>query len=166
MRSRVKCWRLVTEAQGFAGTEAPTRPVTGSAPGQNVGASQRRYKVLPAMERQHGRCPGRLFLFFRPGVGARIPAAPCSFVPFAPSLRTFSALGRRGLGAQIPAKPCSFVPFAPSLRTFSALGRHGLGAQIPTKPCSFVPFAPSLWDFSALGRRGLGAQTPAKPVMK
>ena len=36
----------------------------------------------------------------------------------------FSALGRHGLGARIPAKPCSFVPFAPSLRTFSALGRR------------------------------------------
>ena len=108
---------------------------------------------MPAMGRQLGRCPGRLFLFFRPGVGARIPADPCSFVPFAPSLRTFSALGRHGLGAQIPAKPCSFVPFAPSLRTFSALGRRGLGAQTPSKPHSFVPFAPSLRAFSALGRQ-------------
>ena len=118
---------------------------------------------MPAMVRQLGRCPGRLFLFFRPGVGARIPADPCSFVPFAPSLRTFSALGRRGLGAQTPARPCSFVPFAPSLRTFSALGRHGLGARTPAKPCSFVPFAPNLRAFSAIGRRGLGAQTPARP---
>ena len=118
---------------------------------------------MPAMGRQLGRCPGRLFLFFRPGVGARIPADPCSFVPFAPSLRTFSALGRRRLGARIPAKPCSFVPFAPSLRTFSALGRRGLGAQTPARPCSFVPFAPSLRTFSALGRHGLGARTPAKP---
>ena len=108
---------------------------------------------MPAMERQLGRCPGRLFLFFRPGVGARIPADPCSFVPFAPSLRTFSALGRHGLGARTPAKPCSFVPFAPSLRTFSALGRYGLGARIPARPCSFVPFAPSLRAFSALGRQ-------------
>ena len=89
----------------------------------------------------------------RRGLGAQIPAKPCSFVPFAPSLQAFSALGRRRLGAQIPAKPCSFVPFAPSLRTFSALGRHGLGAQTPARPCSFVPFAPSLRTFSALGRR-------------
>ena len=118
---------------------------------------------MPAMGRQLGRCPGRLFLFFRPGVGARIPADPCSFVPFAPSLRDFSALGRRGLGAQTPARPCSFVPFAPSLRIFSALGRHGLGARTPAKPCSFVPFAPNLRAFSAIGRRGLGAQTPARP---
>ena len=54
-RSRAKCWRLATEAQGFAGNGAPTRPVTGSAPGQNVGASQRRHKALPAMGRQLGR---------------------------------------------------------------------------------------------------------------
>ena len=60
-------------------------------------------------------------------------------------------LGRCRLGAQIPAAPCSFVPFAPSLQAFSALGRHGLGAQTPAKPCSFVPFAPSLRTFSALG---------------
>ena len=118
---------------------------------------------MPANGRQLVRRPGRLFLFFRPGVGARTPAKPCSFVPFAPSLRTFSALGRRGLGAQTPARPCSFVPFAPSLRTFSALGRRGLGAQTPARPCSFVPFAPSLRAFSALGRRELGAQTPARP---
>ena len=118
---------------------------------------------MPAMGRQLGRCPGRLFLFFRPGVGARIPADPCSFVPFAPSLRTFSALGRRELGAKTPARPCSFVPFAPSLRTFSALGRRGLGAQIPAKLYFFVPFAPSLRAFSAIGRHGLGAQTPARP---
>ena len=39
LRSRAKCWRLATEAQGFAGNGAPTRPVTGCAPGQNVGAS-------------------------------------------------------------------------------------------------------------------------------
>ena len=60
-------------------------------------------------------------------------------------------LGRCRLGAQIPAAPCSFVPLAPSLQAFSALGRHGLGAQTPAKPCSFVPFAPSLRTFSALG---------------
>ena len=29
LRSRAKCWRLVTEAQGFAGNGAPTRPVPG-----------------------------------------------------------------------------------------------------------------------------------------
>ena len=29
LRSRAKCWRLATEAQGFAGNGAPTRPVTG-----------------------------------------------------------------------------------------------------------------------------------------
>ena len=147
-RLRAKCWRLVTEAQGFAGNGAPTRPV-----------------------------PGRAFLFFGPGLtlgqrrlGARIPAKPCSFVPFAPSLQAFSALGRRRLGAQIPAKPCSFVPFAPSLRTFSALGRHGLGAQIPAKPCSFVPFAPSLRTFSALGRQwganSSGCRLPASTRWK
>ena len=160
---RVKCWRPATEIQGFAGNGAPTWAMPGRFSGQNVGAPQRRHKALPAPRRQLGRCPGHLFLFFRPGVGARIPADPCSFVPFAPSLRTFSALGRHGLGAQIPAKPCSFVPFAPNLRAFSALGRRGLGAHIPAKPCSFVPFAPSLRTFSALGRRGLGAQTPARP---
>ena len=60
-------------------------------------------------------------------------------------------LGRCRLGEQIPATPCSFVPFAPSLQAFSALGRHGLGAQTPARPCSFVPFAPSLRTFSALG---------------
>ena len=156
MRSRAKRWRLVTKIHGFAGNGAPTWAVPGRAPGQNVGASQRRHKALPAMGRQLGRSG-------RHGLGAQIPAKLYFFVPFAPSLRTFSALGRRRLGAQIPAKPCSFVPFAPSLRTFSALGRHGLGAQIPAKPCSFVPFTPSLRAFSAIGRRGLGAQTPAKP---
>ena len=52
LRSRAKCWRLTTEAQGFAGNGAPTRPVTGRASGQNVGASQRRHKALPAMGRQ------------------------------------------------------------------------------------------------------------------
>ena len=59
LRSRAKCWRLVTEAQGFAGNGAPTRPVSGRIPGQNVGASQRRHKALPAMGRQLGRRPGR-----------------------------------------------------------------------------------------------------------
>ena len=54
---RVKCWRPATEIQGFAGNGAPTWPVPGSAPGQNVGASQRRHKALPAMGRQLGRCP-------------------------------------------------------------------------------------------------------------
>ena len=65
-RSRAKCWRLATEAQGFAGKRAPTLPVSEPP-----------------------------FPIFRPGVGAQTPAKPCSFVPFAPSLRTFSALGRR-----------------------------------------------------------------------
>ena len=59
-RSRAKCWRLVTEAQGFAGNGAPTRPVTGCAPGQNVGASQRRHKDLPAMGRQLDRLTAAL----------------------------------------------------------------------------------------------------------
>ena len=59
LRSRAKCWRLATEAQGFAGNGAPTRPVTGCAPGQNVGASQRRHKALRAKGRQLGRRPGR-----------------------------------------------------------------------------------------------------------
>ena len=99
----------------------------------------------------------------RRGLGARIPATPCSSISFAPSLRGFSVRGRRGLGARIPAKPCSSVPFAPSLRAFSTPGRRGLGARTPAKPCSSVPFTPSLRAFSAPGRRGLGAQTPAKP---
>ena len=98
---------------------------------------------MPVMERQLGRCR----------LGAQIPAKPCSFVPFAPSLRTFSAPGRRGLGARTLAKPCSSVPFAPSLQAFSPLGRHELGARTPAKPCSSVPFAPSLRDFSAPGRQ-------------
>ena len=126
----------------------------------------RQWGANSAGDRQRSRAK----CFFGPGLtlgrcrlGAQIPAAPCSFVPFAPSLQAFSALGRHGLGAQTPAKPCSFVPFAPSLRAFSALGRRRLGAQIPAKPCSFVPFAPSLRTVSALGRRGLGAQTPARP---
>ena len=55
LRSRAKCWRLATEAQGFAGNGAPTRPVSGRVPGQNVGASQRMHKALPAMGRQLGR---------------------------------------------------------------------------------------------------------------
>ena len=54
---RAKCWRLVTEAQGFASNWAPTWAVPGCAPRQNVGASQRRHKALPAMGRQLGRCP-------------------------------------------------------------------------------------------------------------
>ena len=134
---RVKCWRPATEIQGFAGNGAPTWAMPGRFSGQNVGAPQRRHKALPAPRRQLGRCPGHLFLFFRPGVGARIPADPCSFVPFAPSLRTFSALGRHGLGAQIPAKPCSFVPFAPSLRTFSALGPARTWCTSPRKTLFF-----------------------------
>ena len=31
-RLRAKCWRLVTEAQGFAGNGAPTRPAAGYRP--------------------------------------------------------------------------------------------------------------------------------------
>ena len=85
---------------------------------------------------------------FRPaaatGLGAKIPARPCSSVPFAPSLGPVLARGRRGLGARIPANPCSSVPFAPSLGPVLVRGRRGLGARIPAKPCYFVPFAPSL----------------------
>ena len=58
-RLRAKRWRLVTDIHGFAGNGAPTRPVSGRVPGQNVGASQRRHKALPAMGRQLGRRPGR-----------------------------------------------------------------------------------------------------------
>ena len=54
-RSRAKCWRLATDAQGFAGNGAPTRPAGRGASGRNVGASQRRHKALPAMGRQLGR---------------------------------------------------------------------------------------------------------------
>ena len=32
LRSRAKCWRLATEAQGFAGNGAPTRPAAGYRP--------------------------------------------------------------------------------------------------------------------------------------
>ena len=63
-----------------------------------------------------------------------------------------AASGRRGLGARIPAKPCSSVPLAPSPGAFSANGRRRLGARFPAKPCSFVSFAPSSRDFSETGR--------------
>ena len=97
------------------------------------------------------------FKAWPPWIGARIHAKSCSSVAFAPSLRPFSACGRRGLGARIPAKSCSSVPFAPSLRVVSRSGRGGLGARIPARPCSFVPFAPSLRAFShaAAGKRDL-----------
>lgn len=88
----------------------------------------------------------------RRGLGARIPANPCSFVSLAPSPRDFLATGRRGFGARFPAKPCFFVSLAPIPRDFSATGRRGLGARFPAKPCSFVPFAPSPGAFSATGR--------------
>ena len=90
----------------------------------------------------------------RGGLGARIPARPCSSVRFAPSLRPFSAWGRWGLGARIPARPCSSVRFAPSLRVVSRRGRRGLGARIPAKSSSFVRFAPSLRVVSKRGRSG------------
>ena len=113
------------------------------------------------------RC--RLFhIWVPPGrrrLGARIPANPCSSVPFAPSLRPVLARGRRGLGARIPANPCSSVPFTPSLGLVLACGRRGLGARISAKPCSSVCFAPSLRTFSARGRRDLVHESPQSLVL-
>ena len=99
----------------------------------------------------------------RTGRGASLPAIPCSFVSFAPSLWSFSELQPFGLGTKTPAKPYFSVSFAPSLWPFSELQPFGLGAKTPAKPYSSVSFAPSFWPFSELQPLELGAKTPAKP---
>ena len=47
-----KCWRLSTKEQAFAGCRAPTQAPAARDPWQNVGASRRRNKPLPAAGRQ------------------------------------------------------------------------------------------------------------------
>ena len=48
-------------------------------------------------------------------------------------------LRRFGRGASLPAIPCSFVSFAPSLWSFSELQPFGLGTKTPAKPYFSVP---------------------------
>ena len=70
----------------------------------------------------------------------------------------------RGLGARIPANPCSSVPFAPSLRTFSIRGRRGLGAQIPAKPLFFRPLCTKSPDISGPRPPGIWCTNPRTPL--
>ena len=57
--SGVKSWRLGTVAQGFAGSEAPTRAARRPIPTRKVGAPERWHKALPGVRRQLGRPSGR-----------------------------------------------------------------------------------------------------------
>ena len=125
---------------------------------------------MPANGRQLGRRPGRLFLFFRPGVDARPvptwctnPRSPLFFRSLctkSPGL--FSARPARAWCTN-PRKTLFFRPLCTKSPGFFSARPAPTWCTNPRKPCSFVPFAPSLRTFSALGRRGLGAQTPARP---
>ena len=81
LRSRAKCWRLATEAQGFAGNGAPTRPVTG--------------------------CP---FLFFQRSAGADLVHEPQQNLVLSFPLHQVSRPFRRSAGADLVHKsPQSLV---------------------------------------------------------
>ena len=59
------------------------------------------------------------------------PRKPLFFRPQAPRLSDPKRRQRTGRGASLPAIPCSFVSFAPSLWSFSELQPFGLGAKTP-----------------------------------
>ena len=103
-RPRVRAQKPISLALRAAEREPNRRPGRLSALlSTGVRAQKLNLLALRETEREPNRRPCRLFLFFRSGLGAQTPAKPCSFVPFAPSLRAFSALGRYSVESFRPA---------------------------------------------------------------
>ena len=150
---RARCWRLVTEAQGFAGNGAPTRPVTGCAPGQNVGASQRRHKALPAMGRQLCRCPGRPFLFFGPGLVHRPPQGLVLSFP----LHQLSGPFQRSAGTDLVHKSPQNLVLSSPLHQVSGPFQQSAGADLVHKPPQSLIPSFHLHQVSGPFRRSAGA---------
>ena len=126
-RLRVKCWRLVTETQGFAGNGAPTWPVTG--------------------------CP---FLFFQRSVGADLVHRPPQSLVLPSLLHQVSGLFRRSVGAGLVHEPSQGLVLSFPLHQVPGPFRRSAGADLVHRPPQGPVLSSPLHQVSGPFRRSAG----------